>query len=409
MPMSPWVQPLLASVSQLAVVSGDPPPVPTGPGAHLHWRILCESAANSTYYGIRDLQFRETVGGADAATGGTPISGADRGVGKTAAEAFDDPSGISYWGADKSAGAANTWIGYTFASAVKVLQVQLLSRNDSFYDQTPREWRLQYSDDLVTWHDVMAVGREDPWTQNVARTYDVPLFALVNPLQLLTSGDSFYADFSNRPYTSALKNSFASDGDNLYGVEDMSLDQNDATGGGGNPPWDETEGAAHFVNPDYLVLENGYTLSDTGQTIAARVKFDAATPGTQCIFGAINAPPFDRGWLSVTDGVASMGVGQDASNIHKDDNLTDLRGDGNYHVLAAVWDGTEGRLFLDGSLVHSFTRTTGAASTTSAILGARATSGGRDLHLTGKVSHVFVDARKLTDQEVADLSTAWAT
>jgi hypothetical protein len=227
------------------------------------------------------------------------------------------------------------------------------------------------------------------------------------PLNLLTSGNRFYADMSITSYATSDKSTLASDGGPVLAVEDMSPGQNDLTGVG-SATWNETDGALVLDGDSYFDFGTTYFLSETGQTIVARVKFDAGVGGTQCICGAINASPYDRGWLSVTDGVASMAVGQDGSNNHKDDTLTDLRGDGNYHVLAAVWDGTEGRLFVDGALVHSFTRSTGAVTTVGAAFGGRSRGGPPpDLELKGRVSHLLLDARKMTDPEIAGLSTAW--
>ncbi|MES2994696.1 MAG: peptidoglycan-binding protein [Patescibacteria group bacterium] len=89
-------------------------------------------------HSIAELKFMTSAGAGAQPTTGTPISSNDGGGGAKA-NAFDG-SNSTYWydGAN-----ADSWLGYTFDSAVAITHVSMTSR-DSFY-QTPKTFFVEYS------------------------------------------------------------------------------------------------------------------------------------------------------------------------------------------------------------------------------------------------------------------------
>jgi len=153
------------------------PPVPANPVKN-YWSLLCTETQNAGWYGIRNLEFRATLGGADLTNdgaGGTAIAGADRGPPREAAQAFDNNSTDTYWGCDKDTiPSTDCYVGMNLTTASAVLQISMQARDDaSFYDQMPRAFILRYSDDGVTWVDHFTITGEPNWSRNEIRTYDV--------------------------------------------------------------------------------------------------------------------------------------------------------------------------------------------------------------------------------------------
>lgn len=138
--------------------------------AHVYWRINIQYAAGSTTNtAIAELSMHTSVGGGQAATGGT--ASADTSFsGDGAANAFDGNTS-TFWA---SASAPTGKLQYQFASAVSIVEYAITARNDSFWNQAPARWTFEYSDDGSTWTvaDNTYVSPAT-WSQGATQTFEV--------------------------------------------------------------------------------------------------------------------------------------------------------------------------------------------------------------------------------------------
>lgn len=108
---------------------------------HAYWRLrMLSHRSSGDYHQISKIQFRSSVGGADLATGGSPIESGGGG----AAKAFDNDDATRW---DPPLPIFETWVGYQFASPVAINEV--LVRSTSFYK--PIDFVVESSDDGITW------------------------------------------------------------------------------------------------------------------------------------------------------------------------------------------------------------------------------------------------------------------
>ena len=154
----------------------DPSPPPPS-AAHRYWRVQIDANYNSTYLSIAEIEMAETIGGGDLTTSAQAISGGDRGATFATAQAFDN-NATTAWSILRSAGSAALWIGQDFGvgNAVEIKQVKLTARPDFTTGHSnalhmPAKWRLQYSDNGMTWTTHWTFAREAPWALGETRTY----------------------------------------------------------------------------------------------------------------------------------------------------------------------------------------------------------------------------------------------
>lgn len=124
----------------------------TGDGTS--WRVRFTQARTYPGCSLSELEFRATPGGADLATGGTPIFGSE-GNGGAASFAFDDLRNTGYWAGEQTAVSKNTaWIGYNFPSPVRPREVDITLRPDNFALELGREMYIEASNDQVRWFPI---------------------------------------------------------------------------------------------------------------------------------------------------------------------------------------------------------------------------------------------------------------
>ena len=134
---------------------------------HRYWRMLLVSNTNNVPVMTR-LEFRETNGGADVASGvGTLISGGSAG--------WTNPANV-FDGVDSTFGYMNDsayrvvspgWIGRDYgatqANWKTIRQIAVRNRQDSDLTQAVTSFAIQYSDDNVTWATAWQESFND-WT-----------------------------------------------------------------------------------------------------------------------------------------------------------------------------------------------------------------------------------------------------
>lgn len=119
--------------------------------AHQYWAILCQDSAQTgtgAGYSIAELLFQTKPGGATLTGSGTAWSPTNY-PGLTADLAFDgDPT--TEW-SSVSRAVADHPVAYNFSGPVLVAEIQMQARDDTFYEQTPSQFLVAYSDDGLAW------------------------------------------------------------------------------------------------------------------------------------------------------------------------------------------------------------------------------------------------------------------
>lgn len=118
------------------------------------WRIRFTRANSYPGCSLSELEFRPISGGADAATGGTPLFGSE-GNGGLAVYAFDDLRNTGYWAGEQSGVANGTaWIGYDFPVPIRPAELDVTLRSGNGALEFGRDFYVEMSDDGNNWYKV---------------------------------------------------------------------------------------------------------------------------------------------------------------------------------------------------------------------------------------------------------------
>jgi hypothetical protein len=136
---------------------------PQDPDAHSWWRIRMVPFKHNPpvyshgYIRIAEVEFHDTVGGSNIATGGTIFASesGDIGGNYSAANAFDGDH-ATYWGSFNWN--TDQYIGYHFAAPVTIAEIAV--RVSSIVQHVPSACILEYSDDNVTWAGVPGMNKD---------------------------------------------------------------------------------------------------------------------------------------------------------------------------------------------------------------------------------------------------------
>lgn len=151
--------------------------------AHRYWRLFfLNPVSSSAGCNVSEVEMRESIGGADACTGGTAISSGDASGTYAASKAFDnDTSTGNGWSSAGSTG-PNHWIGYDFGSGVTKDIAEIVVSAPAAYDSNitslkmPYAFALQWSDDNVTWSTVSGGTFSHPFTAGTSQAVATPAF-----------------------------------------------------------------------------------------------------------------------------------------------------------------------------------------------------------------------------------------
>lgn len=108
-------------------------------------RLVCTRAGSVV--GIREIEARATVGGADQCSGGTASSSGDYSPGNAAAYAFDDAT-YTLWASDSGTAGTTAWIQYAFASSVTIAEIEVSSYLTGY---AASQIEIQISDNGTDW------------------------------------------------------------------------------------------------------------------------------------------------------------------------------------------------------------------------------------------------------------------
>lgn len=120
---------------------------------HRYWSIETYLNNGSTFPGVASWELRSAIGGADAATGGTP-SASSTSAGSAAA-AFDGNSSTEWVG-----GALTSNLFYLFPAPINILEIAV--RLPASAANVPSSIVLRWSDDATNWHRVAPALQLEP-------------------------------------------------------------------------------------------------------------------------------------------------------------------------------------------------------------------------------------------------------
>lgn len=148
-----------------------------GGAGHRYWRVFVVTPdGDASWTSINRLEmYSSALDGAarvDRCVGGTPISSTQGGFGggEVRANAFDDTNASIWTTAAPAANRLNCWLGYDFGSPIAIDRFALQAR-DASLSQTPRDFRLEYSDDAVTWTTLFTPTSQTGWGANEQRLF----------------------------------------------------------------------------------------------------------------------------------------------------------------------------------------------------------------------------------------------
>jgi hypothetical protein len=171
-----------------------PAATPT-PETFRYWRLLFTEAAPNGWdaASLNNVQFRTSVGGANAATGGTPSVDSTFGGGDASANVFDDNSGTNWSGVLGSLSAGTSWCQYDFGEGneVWIAEFTIESRSGGDGARTPVGYTLQYSEDGTNWNDAEAITGGSAFGSAEVRTHAV---VMAQPLAPLMTGTEIIAE-----------------------------------------------------------------------------------------------------------------------------------------------------------------------------------------------------------------------
>jgi hypothetical protein len=133
---------------------------------HEYWRVIFDANNSTAFCGLSELQFFKagSITNAVALHPGTPLAS-----GGTPAFAFDNGASNTGW---NDAGTSGAWIGYHFSKAVGIARVRLTAAQ--FTDQSPKDFRVQFSDNGTDWTTAWTVTAQTNWFNGEVRQYVDP-------------------------------------------------------------------------------------------------------------------------------------------------------------------------------------------------------------------------------------------
>jgi hypothetical protein len=134
--------------------------------AHRYWRLYITANNGSSYCNLTELWLCTAIGGASvAANAGGTATASSSAFGWTPNYAFDGVSNVDN-GWHSAAQGFPMWLQYDFGAGndKDIIEFGITSRNPtSAATDTPKDFKLQYSDDGATWTDKFSIVSQTSW------------------------------------------------------------------------------------------------------------------------------------------------------------------------------------------------------------------------------------------------------
>lgn len=129
-------------------------------GAGRYWRINILATVGDIGPGLAEIAFHASIGGANIISGGTASAQFVSATFVASNAADGNPATLWTTGAGAPSPDLPCWWQYDFGAGntVSVVEVALTSRNDSFWEEAPQAFTLDYSSDGITWTTLFQVN-----------------------------------------------------------------------------------------------------------------------------------------------------------------------------------------------------------------------------------------------------------
>lgn len=142
------------------------------PSGHSRWRIKFTASQEGNYVALAEIEFRASTGGANQASGGAASSNGQYDVPYGPGNAFDGIATTLY----VSNIGLPKWVAYAFPSHVGVAEIAIRAVDSSYgvHTDDPKDFKLEWSDDGLTWTSVLSVTGQTGWGYGEWRAFSVP-------------------------------------------------------------------------------------------------------------------------------------------------------------------------------------------------------------------------------------------
>src|SRR5574340_73972 len=133
--------------------------------AHRYWRLLVTAAQSGAYCALCELELCDAYGSDYTTPGGGSPTAQSSYPGLTPANAFDN-SNSTNWANNGTLPGTAAWLEYDFGAGNEkdVGLISITARADnSWTTQSPKDFKLQYSDDNASWTDSFSITGEIGW------------------------------------------------------------------------------------------------------------------------------------------------------------------------------------------------------------------------------------------------------
>lgn len=141
---------------------------------HRYWRVLISAPVSGNVAAMTEVELRTSSRGSDTTGGITPTADSEFDVSLDADNVNDD-SNSSAWASANVAG--DHWVKFDYGAGNEkdIVELYIKARNDSSATtQSPKDFKLQYSDDNAAWSDQITVTGSTGWTAGEQRIFPTP-------------------------------------------------------------------------------------------------------------------------------------------------------------------------------------------------------------------------------------------
>lgn len=144
----------------------------TGPN-YTQWRLKFDNYNTWNGVGLGEIEFRDSIGGADLATGGTIIYGSSS-LGGDPSYAFDDIRNNGFWAGElDGVGLGTSWIGYSKGAEWRPREIDITARDGSAASQMAPSMYIEGSNDGVNWTKVQYFGDIEEFSSRQQKQFEV--------------------------------------------------------------------------------------------------------------------------------------------------------------------------------------------------------------------------------------------
>ncbi len=133
---------------------------PSSPGAHRFWRLWITQTGDN-YAAFAEIELHSTVGGPDLTVPGGAVTASGSEATNPVANSIDN-NAATQWSSWNTAVPLFWRYDFGPGNAVEIVEVKITSRNDTWYNEAPGKFSVQYSDDGTNWYTAWTVSAT--WT-----------------------------------------------------------------------------------------------------------------------------------------------------------------------------------------------------------------------------------------------------